>query len=126
MFAGDCANPFIVMIVGFVGFVAWINLFRIAHAVFPKIKEHQPELYAKILLNSGKTWLERGWYSPSDLVVQIRLYIAIYHGKTMHILSAGSQRMFVWSARIFVLASIIFIVSSVALITCLYSNVGGA
>ncbi len=106
MFNASCGNPFIVMAIGGVGFIAWISLFRISHAIFPEIQKCLPRLYSEILPASGSAWLERGWYSPLDAGVQVRLYTAIYHGKANKVLSLRSWRIFVWAIRIFIFTNI--------------------
>ena len=124
MLDASCGNPFIVMAIGGVGFIAWISLFRISHAIFPEIQKCLPRLYREIIPARGSAWLERGWYSPLDAGVQVRLYAAIYRGKANKVLSLRSWRIFVWAIRIFIFASVVFVVLSIALMACLYVNSG--
>ena len=101
------------MAIGGVGFISWISLFRISHVIFPEIQKRLPQLYGEILPDSGSAWLERGWYSPLDAGVQVRLYAAIYHGKANKVLSLSSWRIFVWAIRIFIFTSIVFVILSI-------------
>jgi hypothetical protein len=121
MLGVDCLNPFWVMAFFFVGFVAWINMFRVAHFTFPKIKEEDTLLYKEIIVRDGKGWLERGWYSPTDIGVQFSLYRSIYHGNANPLLSHGTWRGYVWSTRIFFAALIIAVVGSVMVFACYLS-----
>lgn len=114
----NCFNPFWIMAVFYIGFFAWINMFRVAHSTFPKIKEHEINLYKKIIVQDGKGWLERGWYSPADVDVQFRLYRAIYCGEANKLLSHRSWRGYVWSARICITAFIIVLVGAIVIIAC--------
>ena len=93
-------------------------MFRVAHSAFPKIKEHEINLYKKIIAQDGKGWLERGWYSPTDVDVQFRLYRAIYCGKANRILSYQSWRGYVWSARICITAFVITLIGAATVFIC--------
>jgi len=100
----------------FISIISWINVFRISHAALPRIKEHQPQLYRKIVPAGKKSWLERGWYSPEDPFMQLRMYRAIYRGKADKVLTHISWRIFVWSLRIFISSVVALILSFILLI----------
>lgn len=119
----NCFNPFWVLAIGFIAFFAWTNMVRVAHSTFKKIKEDKTNLYKKIIVQDGKGWLERGWYSPSDIDVQIRLYRAIYRGDANQLLSHGLWRSYVWSARICISAFVIVLVGIILLFAC-YATIG--
>jgi len=118
MLSVDCMNPFWVMGFFFIGFFACFNMFRVAHFMFPKIKEHDAELYKKIIVQDTKGWLEREWYSPTDIDVQMRLYRAIYRGDANQLLSHRSWRSYVWSARICIAAFVITLIGAATVFIC--------
>ncbi len=76
------------------------------------------ELYKKIIVQDTKGWLERGWYSPTDIDVQIRLYRAIYRGDANQLLSHRSWRGYVWSAKICIAAFVIALIGAATVFIC--------
>lgn len=90
------------------GFCGWIYMVKVSQSTFPKIKAQDKDLYSYILGRRKESWLEKGWYSPSDIGIQIRLYRAIYRREANRYLSSKSQTVFIVAARIFVLSFIVF------------------
>lgn len=124
MFVNGCINPFIVLAFGILGFFSWIFVVKTSQIVFPKIKKHDAELYKKIIIQDTKGWLERGWYSPTDIDVQIRLYRAIYRGDANQLLSHRSWRGYVWSVRICIVAFVMALIGAVTVFIC-YASIRG-
>lgn len=70
--------------IGFITVMSWVILHRSVVSVRQKllryIRNAAPETYSAILGDKKRAWLERGWYSPSDIPVLRRLHRGLISG----------------------------------------------
>ena len=90
------------------GFFCWAYMVTVSLSTFPKIKSEDKTLHAKIMGERRKSWLERGWYSPADSGIQLRLYRALYRKEASQLLTRKEQTRFVLATRVVVLAGIVW------------------
>ena len=102
-----CINPFLPFLAFFPGFLSWgyMTLFRVK--LFPKLREEDKVLYTEIVGNRDG-WLDRGWYSPSDLPVVLRLHRAIRSGAVSLKVAGVRVRAYNIATFIFIVAAILF------------------
>lgn len=82
---------------------------KVGHSILPKIKSQDSNLYIKILGTQSKSWLERGWYSPSDAGIQWRLYKALYQSDANVLLSRKTKTAYIIASYFFIFAAFVFV-----------------
>ena len=90
------------------GFFCWAYMVTVSLSTFPKIKSEDKKLHAKIMGERRKSWLERGWFSPADSGIQLRLYRALYRREASQLLTRKAQTRFILATRVVVLAGIVW------------------
>lgn len=100
------------LIIGFGIVLAWFyaqtNMVLMRGGLLKELRDVSPDMYAKILGERDKSWLERGWYSPADIAVVRRLHKAIMASEVNGSAAGGTGDRYIRMARLRLYAGVAF------------------
>ena len=89
---------FLWLALGLTTVMSWVAFHRcvvsMRQKLFRRIREFAPESYDEILGPGKAAWLEKGWYSPTDLPVLRRLHRGLLSGKFEGLLSEDELKKY--------------------------------
>jgi len=103
MISQQCINPFYFMTLFFLSFFVWFYIVYFHLMTLPKIKKQEISIY-NIIIANNRSWIERGYFLPSDMRIAWRLHRKIYNG-SITLIEKDEVRKYKFSIKIFLILS---------------------